>query len=302
MAQIGDSGDYEVTLEDLLADAEKNEDSFSNFLEARAKKGEGCEIRANVEAGSKNGSKSPVSEPSDSSSVPGASGSSAKLQENLLAKYPGLLKTEPTQDGPEGVAPEVIISDVDPEPSSPIPGMAQETETRLTLHDHPIVGQYVHEETVVSVMDERSKEIWLGSYKLAVEEMTMEQIIERVHLLEREIKDRRVMQNSLTEGLQDHLGRSNSKRRGQIAEFDKAERAKYAGRKVRTEKKESKSRAPKDISMKAGKVNLAGLKGGSLTAATLFNMGLDREAITSQLEKRKALDDGAKAFVDKLFA
>jgi hypothetical protein len=183
--------------------------------------------------------------------------------------------------------------------SSPnVPGVASEHETKLTIHNHPIVGSYTTETSAPITYDAELKAIYFDTIKLAVADMTAEEIVERFHKLERSVQMIRMQQQGLRVSLEEVLKARTWKDREAIMELDRKHRArvnkKQADKAAKGETAAGAGRKPSSL----GRVKTKGMK----TADTLKSIGMDREAVATKLKSLNLHDDGVEAYLSKLFS
>jgi hypothetical protein len=287
----GDFYDDGPDVDDLIRDAEEAT-SFEDYLEAQSRKGH--KWTAKDAAGASKASSS-QKDNQDSGGAPSSSSASSaarqpdKSQAEVLAEFPGLSRTE-NKDIP---APEPVIVDVGPSVTTTA-SPELEGELVLTIHEHPMIGTTVQEERVFVTRDAEAADMYLGAYKLSIDEMTLAQCVALVHKIERKIRLEREQQNGIRRGIEVHLNAANAKQRAEYLELDKQEREKYKARRI------AKPAGPTTKKVSASTASAAKTP-AMKTALTLQKIGMDAEAIKANLRDRKSLDQATEAYIDSLF-
>ena len=177
-----------------------------------------------------------------------------------------------------------------------VQGVANEFTTKLVLHTHPIVGSYVTEVQEPIIYDEEMRNVYFESIKVIVEEMTAEQAIERRHKLERAVQLIRMQIQGISVGLEELLKARTWKDREALLELDRKHRA-SVNRKATAKGEKAKA---------AGKTSIASASKGKTKAMksidTFKSLMMDAAAIEIQLSTLGLLDDGARAYLKKVFA
>lgn len=212
-------------------------------------------------------------------------GFAASDQVEALATYPGIARSESLNTPNQPIIPTIDTSEL---PTS-IPEAAPETAQVLELRSHPILGNYVAENTVIVGTEEWWSEVFINSMNFGVTSMTPEQIIEMMHRNEEAIRRTKAANQGLRAALEHHLSKMNSGARASLLEKDRQYRAKKVKSDVEKATK-VKSSTTKKIS------------GNPLekTIKTFLNLGMGEAEIVDELTKRGKMDEGVKTLISQL--
>lgn len=176
-----------------------------------------------------------------------------------------------------------------------VPGAVNEQETKLTLHNHPIVGSYTTETSQPITYDDELKHIYFETIRVSVAEQTAEEIVERFHKLERAVQMIRMQQQGLRVSLEEVLKARTWKDREAIMELDRKHRAKVNKKQA---DKIAKGGDKKSSGMAvAGRAKTKAMK----TADTFKSLMMSREATIEKLKSLNIWDDVVEVYVTKIF-
>lgn len=172
-------------------------------------------------------------------------------------------------------------------------GDVVERESKLVLKTHEIIGTYVTEVVQPATIDEEWKKVFIDTQKLAVTEMTPEQIIERRNSLDRTIFLIRAQQGGLKIALEELLQATTSSRRAELLELDRKYKRQATKRASDPDREKTKRSAP---SMSKGKSKQAKMVDG------LKSLEMSKEAIEVKLRGANLLDEATQEYINKCFA
>jgi hypothetical protein len=190
----------------------------------------------------------------------------------------------------EGEVPVPIISDLEPSATAINNGL-QDSKTVLELRSHPIVGAYVAESQEVA-NDDWYADVFLNTKKLAVSEMTAEQIIDTIHKNEEAVRRIKAGNNGLRAALEEQLTSMNATERAKILEKDRT----YRVKKIKGDEK----RAEEQKAKKVGKKVLSPIE-KMIKNTYIESFGFNKAEVLKELSDRGKLTDDLKSFVDSLF-
>lgn len=169
---------------------------------------------------------------------------------------------------------------------------AVEYETKLEIHNHPLVGSYVVETQQVVEKGDWWKETFLGGRHWALEAQPIESIVAKIHELDDAIKKIKAFQQGTRSGLEDRLKGATTAERAKLRDADKKYRS---PKKTETSDapKTRKAKEPTARSSEAGKT-----KGMKVADALGGGMGYTNAEILEKLRSTHMLDEATEIYVN----
>lgn len=180
-------------------------------------------------------------------------------------------------------------------PAVEVPTLERETEYKL--HTHPIVGTYVTEESVAWRLDQEAFDLFTNMRQTAVTDITLEEIIERIHKMTRSYKLIRIAQQGLISGMAERLAKMNEVDRAKYQEMHREAALKNSTR-TRIE------RVRKKAAQQGGEIKAAPKKAGKTPLQKRVDFfrssGYSKEYVINHMKEAKHLDAALGAYIDKL--
>lgn len=180
---------------------------------------------------------------------------------------------------------DVVASAVEP---------VSEREVEVKVHTHPIVGTYVTEESVAWRLDPAVLEMFTKTRQIAINDLSLEQIIERIHKIERAVKLLRVQEQGLNSAMAEKISKLNDADREKYREMNRKEGLKNQ---TRTRIERTKKAAGGSAAVKPRPVG----KSASAKQVDMFKKnGYTKDAVIEHMKTTKRLDAPTLAYIEKL--